>query len=668
MRYSGFSLLLLVVYVLLSPSVYAASVTDDAGQTLHFAEAPRRVVSLVPAASEIIAALGSASALVGTTCHDAPSPKLAGKTLVGGAFTPHFEIINALEPDLLIAAPRDLAAAKAGRGTNTYPILVYDDGASLAVSEQRIEMLGRIFRKSAQVPTILRANHDLLDVVARKVQKISPEKRLKVMRVYLSDQGLFTCGDDSFQTELIRAAGGLTGKFGQGFLVPVDLEQWKAFAPDLVFTCGAEQEDLKAFLRQEGWREVPAAQREIAVFPCALTCQAATHTGYFAAWLASLLYTDFFADTNNLVFPQTILGERTLNLDIPYVDTVRIVESRLMDFTHRTLLIDFKTPQTVVSTIGSLRRDIHSVGNSFSPVPTWSLYHKLGFDRSRDILFQGLKLDPKQVELLTTGADMNNLVIKTARFDDLHATALVTAGVEGNAVRTGKDVGAWHEPGTINIIVLTNRRLTERAATRAIITATEAKTAALWDMDIRSVQSGLLNPATGTGTDEIIVVCGEGNTVTNAGQHAKMGELIAAAVYPAVQEALLKQNAKLPRRHLMQRLAERGITTHNLWKGASLPIGKDRPTFEKEFEALLLSPVHRGFVEAALSLSDADVAGRLSDRAAFERWCLQAATAVAGQPVSEIETVLARTDLPPVLASAFNALATGLGRRQSGVR
>lgn len=63
---------------------------------------------------------------------------------------------------------------------------------------------------------------------------------------------------------------------------------------------------------------------------------------------------------------------------------------------------------------------------------------------------------------------------------------------------------------------------------RAIITATEAKTAALQDLKVPSTYSPEVL-ATGTGTDF-------------TGGHSKMGELIGRAVYRAVREGLCKQN------------------------------------------------------------------------------------------------------------------------------
>ncbi|MDZ7664110.1 MAG: adenosylcobinamide amidohydrolase [Desulfotignum sp.] len=71
--------------------------------------------------------------------------------------------------------------------------------------------------------------------------------------------------------------------------------------------------------------------------------------------------------------------------------------------------------------------------------------------------------------------------------------------------------------GTINIILMTNMALSPRAMTRSLIAATEAKTAALADLDIRSSDDPALWQATGTGTDNILVVQGTGQKIDGAG-------------------------------------------------------------------------------------------------------------------------------------------------------
>jgi adenosylcobinamide amidohydrolase len=91
--------------------------------------------------------------------------------------------------------------------------------------------------------------------------------------------------------------------------------------------------------------------------------------------------------------------------------------------------------------------------------------------------------------------------------------------------------------GTINVVVLTNVTLSKGALARAIITITEAKTAVLQDLDVRSTSSPQLQ-ATGTGTDNVIVVSGTaGKPLLLTSGHSKMGELIGSATKTAVREA-----------------------------------------------------------------------------------------------------------------------------------
>ena len=89
-----------------------------------------------------------------------------------------------------------------------------------------------------------------------------------------------------------------------------------------------------------------------------------------------------------------------------------------------------------------------------------------------------------------------------------------------------------------------NFSLTDGALARAIITATEAKTAALQDMDARSSVSPE-NQATGTGTDNMIVVSGNWTKkpISSTGGHIKTGELIGASTKTAVAEAIKKHEA-----------------------------------------------------------------------------------------------------------------------------
>ena len=104
-----------------------------------------------------------------------------------------------------------------------------------------------------------------------------------------------------------------------------------------------------------------------------------------------------------------------------------------------------------------------------------------------------------------------------------------------------------HVAGTINTIVLVNQPLKPEAQIRAVLTITEAKSAALMELGISSRYSQDL--ATGTGTDQICVgvplVRGAFEySATNP--HSKMGELLGVAVREATKDALRWQNGLEP--------------------------------------------------------------------------------------------------------------------------
>ena len=345
-------------------------------------------------------------------------------------------------------------------------------------------------------------------------------------------------------------------------------------------------------------------------------------------------------------------------VDLPWVASAEIRDTRLYDFIHKTLLVHFKRPMAVTSTLEGFRDNIRAVGNSYSPPQCWGRYHTMGLDASRNRLLAVIGQNAGDTSLLFTGADMDNLSVQKKSFKEMTVVALVTAGVESNAIRMSRDTGAYYEPGTINIILMSNMRLSPRAMNRAVISATEAKTAALWDMDVRSSQTPLIHPATGTGTDNIIVVEGAGLPIDNAGGHSKMGELMADAVYSGVREAVFKQNGFPPKRNVFQRLRDRHIRAFGL--AGACDCGMKKTELGAALERLLLDERYAGFVEMAFAISDQYESGLTSDVGAFQAWCDRISEEIAGIPVDKTPAVDIGQPLPHVLDMAFGALLKGL--------
>lgn len=173
--------------------------------------------------------------------------------------------------------------------------------------------------------------------------------------------------------------------------------------------------------------------------------------------------------------------------------------------------------------------------------------------------YNDLDLRSDKISGLITSADMDSYSIACERYRDIEVMAIATAGVRVNAVSAG-DRASYYEindeydfdinngddnefsnkPGTINIILLINSRLSESSLILAEMIATEAKTVALRDLMTASNYSNEI--ATGTGTDGIAIFSNldSENSIENMSTHAKVGELIANAVKAAIKECLAK--------------------------------------------------------------------------------------------------------------------------------
>jgi adenosylcobinamide hydrolase len=119
----------------------------------------------------------------------------------------------------------------------------------------------------------------------------------------------------------------------------------------------------------------------------------------------------------------------------------------------------------------------------------------------------------------------------------LQVSSWVTVGL-GNTARAGitKNTDLLY-PGTINIIVLVDGILTDSAMINAVITATEAKTALLQDLEIKVSGEDLF--ATGTTTDAIVIAATQrGASYAYAGTATKLGYLIGKTVYNAAKASV----------------------------------------------------------------------------------------------------------------------------------
>lgn len=201
--------------------------------------------------------------------------------------------------------------------------------------------------------------------------------------------------------------------------------------------------------------------------------------------------------------------------------------------------------------------------------------------------------------MLTT-ASMENAVVVSDSFRGLEVTAIVTGGVEINGGRAGDEASYYQEDerfepvgGTINAILLIGADLPDYSLTRAMITATEAKTAALQQLMAPSRYSSGI--ATGTGTDMMIIVADSTSPIklTDAGKHSKLGELIGKCMIEAVIKSIGMQSGitAITQRDMLVRLERFKVDEAIYWKVASTLEGENKkPIFIEKLRRVAKDP------------------------------------------------------------------------------
>lgn len=146
---------------------------------------------------------------------------------------------------------------------------------------------------------------------------------------------------------------------------------------------------------------------------------------------------------------------------------------------------------------------------------------------------------------MMTAASLNSLRRYKAKLNTGWVEVIVTCGL-GNARRVG-DKADWQDAvtsappaGTINLWVILSNYFSQTALFEMLSLVTEAKCAALQELNIKSpISKGII---TGTGTDAIAIVNGEksnASPVLYCGKHTLAGEVIGNLVIDAVKDTAL---------------------------------------------------------------------------------------------------------------------------------
>ena len=223
-----------------------------------------------------------------------------------------------------------------------------------------------------------------------------------------------------------------------------------------------------------------------------------------------------------------------------------VVSHSVWDVPANALILRLPRLTPVLSGRQGYRR-VSAICSLYMPEPLWPHLHRgAGSWKGyfREVLrgaVEQFELPLSRVAVLSTGVNMEQLAWDEESCGDEWALAFVTAGVYSNAMRLGQEkkcaARGVKKPGTINTVLFTSATLSPAMLAASFITITEAKVVALEELDIKSAYSPHLN-ATGTGTDQVVAVSGDGPRASYVGGHTMLGELMARAVTRATVQAI----------------------------------------------------------------------------------------------------------------------------------
>jgi adenosylcobinamide hydrolase len=212
---------------------------------------------------------------------------------------------------------------------------------------------------------------------------------------------------------------------------------------------------------------------------------------------------------------------------------------------RKTLIVDLGSLRSVLSSApkaGGITRARYILNYQVANNPIDIVVRCADPARALGKLATSLGIRDKFVGLMTA-VSLSDLVTVREAYEQIWVEGFVTVGT-ANAMRAGEPVTPRQRtisnthPGTINLILVTNACLSTSAMVGIVQVATEAKTAVLLHARVKS-WTGRAG-ATGTGTDAVVVVGGDGPSQRYSGTHTILGELVGRVIETAVTAGLAR--------------------------------------------------------------------------------------------------------------------------------
>lgn len=177
-----------------------ALLTDQTGRVVLIPEYPKRIISLVPSQTELLFDIGLDKQVVGITkfCIH-PEKWYKNKTRVGGTKQVNIELIQRLQPDLIIANKEENVKDQVEELSKHFPVWVSDVN-NIKDAFAMIEEIGRFTGKETRA-------RELISAIQKNFETLTGYKNRHAAAYLIWKEPWMAAGGDTFINAMMEAAG-----------------------------------------------------------------------------------------------------------------------------------------------------------------------------------------------------------------------------------------------------------------------------------------------------------------------------------------------------------------------------------------------------------------------------------------------------------------------------
>lgn len=233
---------------------YPLTITDDASRTVTIEAEPQRIVSLAPANTEMLFAVGAGDRVVGVTSYDDYPAEVADIAKVGDFAGPNIEAVAGADPDLILATTGVQADVITQLEELGATVIAIDPQSLDGVYEDISEVAAAVNEVAAGEDVVAQMKLEADEIAAAVAGTDTVSAFIEI-----AQNPLFTAGSGTLLDELVTLAGGENVVKESGW-VPYSPEQVVKSDPTVYLATKGSMSDPAELEKRPGFADLSAVK------------------------------------------------------------------------------------------------------------------------------------------------------------------------------------------------------------------------------------------------------------------------------------------------------------------------------------------------------------------------------------------------------------------------